>query len=156
MTLSAQDIVPSAVKSWNAKKQKKERLIMDINKIEWANKTVHNPKMSKGDVKISLYSKKNKGYLINFAFYNSTEEVLRNVAKITVSKIVENRIYFLFDQEDGYKLHAPHGKNSTKSIIRSISQDEARQYINKWEHFFKLEKDEECNLYYIENRKGNI
>ena len=120
--------------------------------MEWVEKRSVPHKRAE-DVTVRVCGKKTAGYKVYFYFRNNSLAFVKEAKNLTVSKIIENRIYFVINTEFGYAINRPHGKNSTTfSIYFATTEEYARKIINTWEKSFYVQYDEECGLYYIENK----
>lgn len=125
---------------------------MNINKMEWVEKR-KSPNKKTDDVCVRVNGTKSAGYKVYFYFRNNACAFVKEAKSLAVSKIMDNRIYFIANTEFGYAINRPHGRNTASFSVCFVATEEyARKLINTWEKSFDIQYDEECGLYYIENK----
>lgn len=115
----------------------------------------------KYDVRISLNKSGGKRLVVRFAFYNKATEVLvdANYMAITDVEKIAGRIYFIPSKEKEpnkqFKL-SKSNKSQNKYFTFTPSEKAEKIYRSKWiGGTFKINKDKECGLWYIENEKND-
>lgn len=137
--------------------------LSEVNKglMEHQSRQAEHERKRKYDVRITLNKSGDKRFVVRFGFLNkATEELVdANYLEITDVEKIAGRIYFIPSKEKEHNKQfklSMSNKSQNKYFTFTPSEKAEKIYRAKWiGGTFKINKDQECGLWYIENEKND-
>lgn len=113
------------------------------------------------DVRITLNKSGEKGYVVRFGFWNKAKETFTDACYMEITDVekIGDRIYFLPVKEQQHNKQfklSRSDKSQNKYFTFTPSENAEKIYRANWINgTFRLKKDPECGLWYIENEKND-
>ena len=113
------------------------------------------------DVRITLNKSGEKGYVVRFGFLNKAKEAFADISYMEITDVekITDRIYFVPSKEQEHNKQfklSRSDKSQNKYFTFTPSENAEKIYRANWINgTFRIKKDPECGLWYIENERNN-